>query len=186
MQGASAGPVRVAILSDTHISGGRRGLPDAAAEIIRGCDLVIHAGDVSDRATLLRLRGLGPPLVAVHGNADDDEVRGDLPSTAEVLAGGVRIGVTHNGGPEAGRLERLRRRFPECDVAVFGHSHVPLHAVGDGFQILNPGSAADRRRQPHHSMIVLVTEGGQVTGVEFVRLDDPVGPLDAELVRRVG
>jgi hypothetical protein len=47
----------------------------------------------------------------------------------------------------------MRRRFPDCDAVVFGHSHIPLHErAADGFQIFNPGSPTDRRRQPEHTM----------------------------------
>ncbi len=184
--GTTAVPVRIAVLSDTHLPARTRTLPQAAVTAIRSADLVIHAGDVSDMTTLAQLRAIGPALVAVHGNADDDEVRGALPATAEVDAGGVRIGLTHNGGPEAGRLARLRRRFPGCDVVVFGHSHIPLHAVDGDFRIVNPGSAADRRRQPHHSMALITVADGVVADVAFLRLDPPAGPLDATLVRTTG
>jgi len=176
----------VAVLSDTHLPGRGRTIPDRAVEIIRSADLVIHAGDVCDAPTLMRLRAIGPPLVAVHGNVDDDEVRAALPATVEVNVGGVRIGVVHDGGHEAGRLRRLRRRFPSCDAVVFGHSHIPLHAVADGFHIINPGSAADRRRQPHHSMAVVRVAGGTITGVTHLNLDSPGDPLDPALVRRNG
>jgi uncharacterized protein len=70
-----------------------------------------------------------------------------------VNAGGARIAMTHDAGPAGGRLERLRRRFADADAVVFGHSHVPLHERDDsGFQIFNPGSPTDRRRQPEHTM----------------------------------
>ena len=52
----------------------------------------------------------------------------------------------------------MRRRFPEADAVVFGHSHLPLHEEEDGFQIFNPGSPTERRRAPRHSMGVLRVE----------------------------
>ena len=68
-------------------------------------------------------------------------------------ADGARIGLVHDAGPAAGRLERLRGRFPGCAAVVFGHSHIPLLEVApDGFAIFNPGSPTDRRRQPVHTM----------------------------------
>ena len=60
--------------------------------------------------------------------------------------------MVHDAGPAKGRLERLRLRFPDADAVVFGHSHIPLHEERDGFQIFNPGSATDRRRQPRHTI----------------------------------
>jgi predicted phosphodiesterase len=110
-----------------------------------------------------------------------------LPTTAEVgLPGGRRLGLVHNGGPEKGRLERLRRRFPDCHAVAFGHSHIPLCATApDGFMIINPGSATDRRRQPHHSMVVIDVEADGPLAVRFVNLDDDGSDLPVELIRNV-
>jgi uncharacterized protein len=176
--------MRIAVISDTHLRGPGRALPPACAERLRAADLIVHAGDWSDAAALAVVRRMGPPLVTVHGNIEDPEVRAALPATAEVDAGGLRLGVVHNGGPAAGRLERLRRRFPGTGAVVFGHSHVPLHQVaGDGFFILNPGSPTDRRRSPRHTMAEIVVEPGAAAAVSFWAVDDPPGPLPADLVQ---
>ena len=177
--------MRVAILSDTHFPGRGATLPTACRDVVGRCDLVIHAGDLADSATLTLLRGLGKPLVAVHGNADDDEVRRALPATTAVELPGLRLAVVHNGGPESGRLERMRKRFPDAGGVVFGHSHIPLHQTApDGFFILNPGSATDRRRQPRHSMVELTVREGRAPRIAFLAVDEPAGPLPDELVRR--
>ncbi|HEV2061372.1 MAG TPA: metallophosphoesterase family protein, partial [Solirubrobacteraceae bacterium] len=68
----------------------------------------------------------------------------------------------HDAGPSKGRLERMRIRFPGADAVVFGHSHIPLHEAAAGFQIFNPGSATDRRRQPRHTMGVGEVLSGRV------------------------
>lgn len=177
--------MRVAIISDTHFPSRGSALPDACLDVIRRADLLIHAGDLADLATLTMLRGLGPPIVAVHGNADDDAVRRALPASAEVELPGLTVMVVHNGGPEDGRLERMRRKFPAAGAVVFGHSHIPLQQVArDGFFILNPGSATDRRKQPRHSMVEMRVEAGTAPDIAFLAVDDPVGPLPPELVRR--
>ncbi len=176
--------MRVAVVSDTHLP--RRGsgeLPPACRAALVGADLIVHAGDLADLAALAMLRAIGPPLVAVHGNADQPAVRAALPATAAVDLPGLRLAVTHDGGAEAGRLARLRRRFPEAGAVVFGHSHVPLLARGEGFLILNPGSPTDRRRQPRHSMAELLVEEDRPPEVRFLAVDDPAGPLPPELVR---
>ncbi|MDX6645997.1 MAG: uncharacterized protein QOK40_1724 [Miltoncostaeaceae bacterium] len=177
--------MRVAVLSDTHLP--RRGstLPQACWEALSRADLIVHAGDLADLDTLTLLGSLGRPLVAVHGNADDAAVRARLPATAMVDAAGLRLAVVHDGGPERGRLERMRRRFPDAGAVVFGHSHIPLHQIADdGFFILNPGSPTDRRRQPRHSMAEIAVGAGGRAAVGFLAVDDPIGPLRAELVRR--
>ena len=144
----------VAVISDTHLPRGNRTLPAACVERLRGADLILHAGDLVTADVLADLRALGPPVAAVHGNVDDEQVRRLLPSARLVEAGDARIAMTHDAGPAGGRLQRLRARFADADAVVFGHSHVPLHERDEasGFQIFNPGSPTDRRRQPVHTM----------------------------------
>jgi uncharacterized protein len=100
---------------------------------------------------LADLRELGR-VVAVHGNVDSPELRQELPESVSLELEGATLAVVHDAGPAKGRLERLRARFPDADVVVFGHSHMPLHEERDGFQIFNPGSPTERRRAPHRSM----------------------------------
>ena len=125
-------------------------------------DLILHAGDFTAPEVLIDLEALGPPVAAVHGNIDAPELRSLLPEARVVDAGGARIALVHDGGPAAGRLARLRLRFPDTDAAVFGHSHIPLHEVREGFQIFNPGSPTDRRRAPAHTMGVARVRDGEV------------------------
>ena len=89
----------------------------------------------------------------MHGNVDDAEVRAALPATARIEAGGASSPSSTTPARPRGRLARLRRRFPQADAVIFGHSHIPLHERdGDGFQIFNPGSPTERRRAPAHTM----------------------------------
>jgi putative phosphoesterase len=154
--------LKLAIVSDTHLPKGRRALPAACVERLRTADLVLHAGDFQTVEVLRELEALGPPVAAVHGNVDTAELRALLPERRVVEAGGARIGMVHDAGPARGRHERMRRRFPDCDAVVFGHSHMPLHEDAGGFQIFNPGSPTDRRRQPQHTMGEAVVRNGRV------------------------
>ena len=143
----------LAIISDTHLPRGARRLPDACVARLRAADLILHAGDISTVAVLHELEALGPPVAAVHGNVDEPALTELLPAERTVQADAARIALTHDAGPKTGRIERLRDRFPDADAVVFGHSHIPLHErAPDGFQIFNPGSPTDRRRQPRHTM----------------------------------
>jgi uncharacterized protein len=162
--------VLIAVISDTHLPRGARRIPDACLERLRKADLILHAGDFVSVEALEELRELGPPLHAVHGNVDEQSLTRLLPEATVVEAGGARIGMVHDAGPAAGRLERLRRRFPEADAVVFGHSHIPLHEERDGFQIFNPGSPTDRRRQPIHTMGLARVERQRIR-FEIVALD---------------
>ena len=160
----------IAVIADTHMPRGRRALPDACVERMRAADLIVHAGDFTAPEALAEIEALGPPVAAVHGNVDAPELRRRLPETRTIDAEGARIAVVHDAGPARGRLERMRLRFPDAAAVVFGHSHMPLHEERDGFQIFNPGSPTDRRRQPRHTMGVARAEGGRVA-FEHVRLD---------------
>lgn len=156
--------MRIAVISDTHLPRGERRLPDACVELIRTADVVLHAGDVATAAVLAELEAIGPPVLAVAGNVDDAQLRARLPVERVEDLGGVRVAMVHDAGAAAGRLARLRRRFPEADAVVFGHSHIPLleaDALGD-FQIFNPGSPTDRRRQPRHTMGLARADRGEL------------------------
>ena len=104
------------------------------------------------------LRGFGP-VTAVHGNMDDAELRAGLPLRTTADLEGIRVGLVHDGGPAAGRHERLRELFPDCDLIAYGHSHMPeVWGDGQGW-IVNPGSPTERRRAHEHTLIVV--EGGE-------------------------
>jgi putative phosphoesterase len=164
--------VQLAIISDTHMPRGPRALPAACVERLRAADAILHAGDFVALEVLELLESLGPPVHAVHGNVDEPELRIRLPAVRVVQAEGARIVMTHDGGPADGRLGRLRRRFPDADAVVFGHSHLPLHEHRDGFHIFNPGSPTERRRAPAHTMGLATARDGRLE-FELVTL----GPL---------
>jgi putative phosphoesterase len=166
--------VLVAAISDTHLPRGARRLPEACLEHLRRADLILHGGDFSASSVLEQLEALGPPVQAVHGNADEPALRARLPKELVVEAGGARIGMVHIPGPAVGREERLLRRFAGCDAVLYGHTHVPQvehHEVEGhgGVWVLNPGSPTERRRGSFHSMLLLEVNGGAVSP-ELIRL----------------
>jgi putative phosphoesterase len=161
--------VLVAAISDTHLPRGARRLPEACLDHLRGADLILHGGDLSSVGFLDELAAIGPPVEAVHGNADEPAVRERLPKERVVEAAGARIGMVHIPGPAAGREDRLAARFPGCGAVLFGHTHLPLVARHAGARILNPGSPTERRRGPFHSMLLLEIEAGAIRP-ELVRL----------------
>lgn len=138
-------------------------------EALRAADLILHGGDLSSAAFLEELRGIGPPVQAVHGNADEPAVREALPRELVVEAGAVRIGMVHIPGPRAGREERLVRRFPGCDAVLFGHTHLPVVERHEGVWVFNPGSPTERRRGPFHAFLLLRVSGRTIDP-ELVRL----------------
>ena len=161
----------IAAISDTHLPRGKRRIPDACLARLAKADLILHAGDISTKEVLREIEAIGPPVKAVHGNVDSPELRAALPEALEVRTpDGARIAMLHDAGPSTRRLERMRARFPDASAVVFGHSHIPLHEERDGFQIFNPGSPTDRRRQPRHTMGLARASKGRVR-FEHVVLD---------------
>jgi putative phosphoesterase len=175
--------LRLAVLADTHLkttpkpSGEPRGgLPAAVWDHLAGADAILHAGDILDAGTLELLAQVAP-VHAVLGNNDVSLV-GVLPVTLVVELGGARVGMVHDSGPSAGRAARMWRLFPDADVVVFGHSHMPMDEPGHGGQLLfNPGSPTQRRSQPVHTMGELVISNGAVVGHRIIALDSPGRPV---------
>ncbi|HET6793529.1 MAG TPA: metallophosphoesterase family protein [Acidimicrobiales bacterium] len=158
----------VAVVADTHLRAGRtRRLPEAAVEVMKGADAILHAGDFVDRDALDEMSSLGP-LHGVLGN-NDHTLAGVLPATRRLELEAVRVGMVHDSGPRKGREARMRRMFPDADVVVFGHSHIPVDAVGvDGQILFNPGSPTERRSQPERTVGVLELSHGRVVGRRHV------------------
>jgi putative phosphoesterase len=162
--------VRIAAIADTHLPRGARRLPETCVERLRRADLILHGGDLSAASFLDELRSLGPPVHAIHGNADEPALRDALPAEVVVGAGDARIALLHDAGPRAGREGRLAARFAGLDAVVYGHTHLPQVARFGSMWILNPGSPTERRGGPFHSMLLLEIGADAKISPELVRL----------------
>lgn len=173
-----AAPVRILMVSDTHIRGGRPTLPHRLVELLRDADLVLHAGDVVDEAALARFRAARGEVVAVSGNMDARSLVSVLPERRRVETPGGTIALMHilpriAGGPR----QVVEHLLDGCDrplAVVYGHSHRPeLTRVGlDGGRaawIINPGSPT-RSRGWGHSCALMTLD------------DAEPGKADAELI----
>ncbi|MET9800222.1 metallophosphoesterase [Streptomyces sp. NPDC006368] len=164
--------VRLLLTSDTHVPKRARHLPAALLDAVERADVVVHAGDWVDAATLDLLETRARRLLAVHGNNDGPELRARLPEVARAELGGLRFGVVHETGPAQGRERRCAARFPDLDVLVFGHSHIPWDTTAPGgLRLLNPGSPTDRRRQPHRTYMTVRVVDGRLADLRVHRLD---------------
>lgn len=142
--------MRLLLIADTHVPKRARDLPAQVWDEVAAADVVVHAGDWVTPDLLDRLQARATRLIACWGNNDGDELRSRLPERADVQLAGLRFTVVHETGAAAGRDARMSRLYPETDVLVFGHSHIPWDTTTPtGLRLLNPGSPTDRRRQPN-------------------------------------
>ena len=140
--------MKALVLSDTHLGPdqGER-LTNLLGERLRIADAILHAGDVTDLSVLTVLAQFAP-VHAVLGNNDHGL---PLPEQRVVDLAACQVAMVHDSGDAAGRATRLRRWFPDADVVIFGHSHIPWNetqvrtADGHVQHHLNPGSATQRR-----------------------------------------
>lgn len=159
--------MKIAVLADTHTRGMTRSLPAGAWPYLETADHILHAGDVVDPALIAELKALAP-LTVVLGNSDALDIKeAGATEIAEVTLGDVRIGMIHDSGLSKGRRERMRARFPDARVVVFGHSHLPMNDDDGDLLLFNPGSPTWPRHAPFPSMGLLWIEGGRVEGDIF-------------------
>ncbi|SCL47942.1 hypothetical protein GA0070606_1229 [Micromonospora citrea] len=163
--------MRLVITADTHVPPRAKDLPEPLWAAIDAADVVLHAGDWVDEALLDALAARARRLVGVYGNNDGPALRARLPEVARVELDGLRVAVVHETGPKTRREERCAARFPDTDLLVFGHSHIPWDTVAPGGpRLLNPGSPTDRRAQPYATFLTARVAAGRLDEVELHRL----------------
>ncbi|GAC1402653.1 MAG: metallophosphoesterase [Mycobacterium sp.] len=164
--------MRLLLIADTHIPKRARDLPDRVWDEVADADVVLHAGDWVDPSLLDELEGKSRRLVACWGNNDGGQLRRRLPERADVTLGGLRFTVVHETGAATGREARMANDYPETDVLVFGHSHIPWDTTAKtGLRLLNPGSPTDRRRQPFCTYMTALVINGVLSDVVLHNLD---------------
>jgi putative phosphoesterase len=156
-------PPTALILADTHVPRFRPELPASLGPYLEACEVILHAGDVTDPAVLDGLAAHAPVL-AVTGNGDGPDLAAwGAPERLETEIAGVRVAMVHDSGPSRGRPARLARWFPGAELIVYGHSHIPS-VVHDGPRLLvNPGSPTWKRRQPRPTVALARLEPGRVS-----------------------
>jgi putative phosphoesterase len=176
--------VRVGLVSDTH---GR--FEPRLRDLFRGCDLILHAGDIVRRSTLDELARIAP-VHAVRGNNDRDAAFDDLPEVAVVPLGEVNALVVHEIGARSRLRPALRRAIDghAVRVVVHGHSHRPAAAIEGDLLFVNPGSAGPRRFDLPRSAGLLELVGHRalvrIYDVSSAQLPTVAPPLEVDLGER--
>ncbi len=163
--------MRLLLISDTHVPKRARDLPARVWDEVDAADVVVHAGDWVAPELLDELANRTARLVGCWGNNDGPALRARLPERADVTLGGVRFTVVHETGAASGRETRMSRLYPDTQVLVFGHSHIPWDTTtATGLRLLNPGSPTDRRRQPFCTFMTAQVDDGALTDLVLHRL----------------
>ncbi|WP_305785905.1 metallophosphoesterase family protein [Symbioplanes lichenis] len=168
--------MRLLLTTDTHVPKRARDLPEALWAAVAEADVVVHAGDWVDVTLLDTLESRARRLIACYGNNDGPALRARLPLVARATLDGLRLAVVHETGDAKGREARCAAAYPDTDLLVFGHSHIPWDTTTPtGLRLLNPGSPTDRRRQPHCTYMTATIETGTLAEVTLHRLPLRVG-----------
>lgn len=164
-------PLNLVLIADTHVPKRARSLPEQVWQAVEEADVVFHAGDWVEAALLDGFERRSKRLLGVYGNNDGPELRRRLPETTTATLEGVRFAMVHETGQAKGRELRCDALYPDADVLVFGHSHIPWDTVSpNGLRLLNPGSPTDRRRQPACTFMEAVVDAGRLARVRLVEV----------------
>jgi uncharacterized protein len=167
----------VGLIADTHVGEFLAELPQAVFSALDGCDLILHAGDLSVMSVRDDLEQIAP-VRAVRGDHDRDA--DDLPESLVAVVAGQRIGLIHGslgrvpdaavvlaqaaaGRPlpwRAGYHRRLIARLGSIDALVYGHWHFPVIARAGAVTVVNPGAVC-----PEGSLCGGKPPGTGMTGV---------------------
>lgn len=158
--------MRLLIIADTHVPKRAKDMPGEVWRAVDEADVVLHAGDWVHVDLLDVLERRARRVIGVYGNNDGPDLRARLPEVARMELGGLRWAMVHETGQAKGREERCARAYPDVDVLVFGHSHIPWDTTApSGLRLLNPGSPTDRRRQPVCTYLTARVDRGKLTNV---------------------
>lgn len=170
-------PLNLLLVADTHVPKRAKALPGQLWAAVESADVVFHAGDGVTAELLDQLEHRSSRLIGVYGNNDGPDLRARLPETATATLEGVRFAMVHETGQAKGREARCEALYPDADVLVFGHSHIPWDTTSPGgLRLLNPGSPTDRRRQPACTYMTAVVDSGAIRDVRLVEVRRDVEP----------
>jgi len=145
--------MKIGVLSDTHLVQVTKEFFDVYNTYLSDVDMIIHAGDV-----------VSPDIVdfleknvfhGVQGNMDPLEVKALLPEKKIVEVGHYRLGIIHGWGAASGLEERILPFFPNVDVIIYGHSHIPVNHIREGVLMFNPGTATGYCKNGFNSIGIL-------------------------------
>ncbi|MBU1852755.1 MAG: metallophosphatase family protein [Candidatus Omnitrophica bacterium] len=144
--------MKIGVVSDTHVPEKSCELPAELLDVLKGCNLIVHAGDLVDICVLEDLQKISK-VEAVYGNMDSQKVRAVLPDKKTLKVDGKKLCLMHGSGKPDNLIGLLKEEFfsQKPDIIVFGHSHMPMNEYIEGILFFNPGSATDTVFSPYRS-----------------------------------
>lgn len=159
----------IGLISDTH------GLfSEAVRNFLSPVDEIWHCGDIGGGLDTMKEIAAFKPLVSVHGNADNFELRFDCPEYQWFSREGVSVLMIHIGGypgrysPRAKSLiEQLRPKLFVC-----GHSHI-LRVIYDNkydMLVANPGACGQQGFHQLKTALRFKLDEGRIYDMEVLKL----------------
>ncbi len=144
------------LISDTHIPSRRGELPKNVLDAFKDVDMILHAGDFEELDVADTLESIAP-LIAVHGNMCNLEVKRKFPPKLTLKVEDLTIGLTHGNGRPSSFFGRVQDLFQKDNpnIIISGHTHHPAAEVINGILMLNPGSPTDKRFAPKNTVLIL-------------------------------
>lgn len=149
--------MRILVISDSH----RHGM--AIEKILYAQPTATHvfflgdlAGDIEDYQYIF-------PEKKFHVLSGNCDYFSSFPSSSIETVGGKKIFYTHGHtlGVKSSTAHLLATAKAQgCDIALFGHTHIPLTLYEDGVWLVNPGSCSSPREgKPSYAVIDIENNG---------------------------
>ena len=160
--------MKIGVISDTHISQPNHALPKKIFEIFKDVDLILHAGDLTDKTVIDQLETIAPVEV-VRGNMDSYQIPYPIKKTLQLEE--IRLGLIHGYGSPTDIRKRIAKEFDkDINIIVYGHSHAPDNEYDGNILFFNPGSPTDKRYAPYHSVGIIELLSNQKINSHIVKL----------------
>lgn len=179
--------MQIGLIADTHIPRRWKTIPSSVFEIFADCDLILHAGDLSELWILDQLSQCAP-VIAVYGNDETNEVQQALPFLQTLSCAGHRLVLTHSHHPDL-EVEMAQRQddcwYPKlqyradfgkehgASIVITGHTHIPMQVTYDDVLLINPGGigAGGWTKQIVQTVAILTLEANIAPQVQFIDIN---------------
>jgi putative phosphoesterase len=153
---------RIGIISDTHAKpdgkkGEKRGIPRVVLERLRGCNQIVHCGDIGLWDQVVPVLEKIAPVVIIKGN-HDKRLKEKIPWSVCMTIEGWRLWVVHGHGGDVRHnpLSIIKSLKEPADIILFGHIHRPLVYADKEIILVNPGSTSSTDYTPFASFIIML------------------------------